>query len=65
MAFPPHESITTTVCAEGASLDVALSLGTPFKTLYSVYALKVCLLHQLQNVCEPLNSIDQPSAEDS
>lgn len=23
----------------------------PFKILYSVYALKTCLLHQLQNVC--------------
>lgn len=50
MLFPPHERITALVCDEASTLDVALSLGTPFKTMYSVFALKVCLTHQLQNV---------------
>lgn len=51
MAFPPHGSVTAIICSKGTSLDTAFPPTMPFKILYSVYALKTCLIHQLQNVC--------------
>ena len=50
VAFPPHESITAMTCSGDTPLDAIFPSTMPFKISYSVYALKTCLEHQLQNV---------------
>lgn len=47
--FPPHQTITTLVCSSDSPPASAFPPASPFKILYSVYALRRCLLHQLQN----------------
>lgn len=47
--FPPHESISTLVCARKATVEEIFPKESPFKILYAVYALKSCLTRQLQN----------------
>lgn len=49
IAFPPHASITNIVCSKDVSTAKAFPRSSQFKILYSVYALKLCLVHQLQN----------------
>lgn len=48
--FPPHESISALVCARKAPIEENFPKESPFKILYAVYALKSCLMRQLQNV---------------
>ena len=50
VAFPPHSSITSLVCSHDASLEQAYPIDTPFKVLYSVYALKFSLSQHSQMV---------------
>ena len=49
-AFPPHETVTVMVCVKDSPLGLIFPLETPFKVLYSIYALRTCLEQQLQNV---------------
>ena len=48
--FPPHESVTALVCAKGSPIEDVFPRQSPFKILYSVYALQSCLERQLRNV---------------
>jgi len=50
IAFPPHANITKIVCSKDVSTETAFPQTSQFKILYSVYALKLCLVHQLRNV---------------
>lgn len=57
VAFPPHASINTIVCTREISINAAFPPSSHFKVLYSIYALKLCLMHQLQNVCVHLRNL--------
>jgi len=48
--FPPHGNITALVSDESTPIALAFPPDAPFKTLYSVYALKSYLSQQLQDV---------------
>lgn len=52
VAFPPHGSIMALVLSKDTTLDTLFPPSAPFKILYSVYALRTCLLQQTQNVCK-------------
>ena len=50
VAFPPHGSIMELVLSKATTLEAVFPPTAPFKILYSVYALRACLLQQTQNV---------------
>ncbi|MCJ1245998.1 hypothetical protein MMC30_003202 [Trapelia coarctata] len=47
--FPPHKDITALVSDESTPIAISFPPDAPFKTLYSVYALKSYLSQQLQD----------------
>ncbi|MCJ1379414.1 hypothetical protein MMC17_002515 [Xylographa soralifera] len=62
--FPPHEDITAMVCYGESQTALIFAHDEPYKTLYSVYALKYCLARQLQEgtsshhlICRGVQSI--------
>ena len=48
-AFPPHQSVTNKVCSSTTPFEVSFPVSSPFKILYSTYALRACLAHQVDN----------------
>lgn len=56
VTFPPDESVTGPVCSPESPIEDVFPRQSPFKILYSIFALKHCLLHQLRNV--PSNKSD-------
>ena len=48
--FPPHDDITTLVSDEGTPTSLSFPADAPYKSLYSVYALKCYLTRRLQDV---------------
>ncbi|MCJ1398303.1 hypothetical protein MMC11_001500 [Xylographa trunciseda] len=62
--FPPHEDIIAMVCYGKSQTTLIFAHDEPYKTLYSVYALKYCLARQLQEgtsshhlICRGVQSI--------
>lgn len=49
VAFPPHSSITALILSKDTALEAIFPPTAPFKILYSVYALRTCLVQQTQN----------------
>lgn len=49
VAFPPHSSITALILSQDTTLEAVFPPTAPFKILYSVYALRTCLVQQTQN----------------
>lgn len=47
--FPPHQSVTSKVCSSSTPFEVSFPVAAPFKILYTTYALRACLDHQLDN----------------